>query len=223
MGSLWSHLISQGTDTQHLLSIFWLDCRENNLVFQEEQCWLFKGLSSRKSAEKKNPFGMEWVLQRRKWGKILCIMSLSTWKGVSDCIFNYLTSILYYKPVQVTQSMISASACSFRDYYLKKYFSSCDPYWLLLFFHCHYIQSRWQGQKNKVNQNEQYWELYIMLFWYTRTWLIRDTKLCWRYNLNSYLPHFIFSAVFLIRNRSSCTIVQSPKYKVLMKICAWLT
>lgn len=24
MGSLWSHLISQGTDTQHLLSIFWL-------------------------------------------------------------------------------------------------------------------------------------------------------------------------------------------------------
>lgn len=166
---------------------------------------------------------MEWVLQRRKWGKILCIMCLSTWKGVSDCIFNYLTSILYYKPVQVTQSMISASACSFRDYYLKKYFSSCDPYWLLLFFHCHYIQSRWQGQKNKVNQNEQYWELYIMLFWYTRTWLIRDTKLCWRYNLNSYLPHFIFSAVFLIRNRSSCTIVQSPKYKVLMKICAWLT
>lgn len=71
MGPLWSHLISQGTDTQCLLSIFWLDCRENNLVFQEEQCWLFKGPSSRKPSDStcKRAFGMEWVLQRRKWGK----------------------------------------------------------------------------------------------------------------------------------------------------------
>lgn len=113
MGSLWSHLISQGTDTHHLLSIFWLDCRENNLVFQEEQCWLFKGPSSRKPSDStcKKTFGMECVLQRRKWGKILYIMSLSTWKCVSDCIINCLTSIVYYKPVQITQSIISACIC----------------------------------------------------------------------------------------------------------------
>lgn len=59
MGSLWSHLVSQGTVTQCLLFIFWLDCRENNLNSQEEQCWLFKGASSNANCHR--TFGMEWA------------------------------------------------------------------------------------------------------------------------------------------------------------------